>query len=214
MPARNGDLHGNAPDSSAAALVLVDVINDLEFEGGDELLRHAVPAAERIAALKARAREAGVPVIYANDNFGRWRSDFREVVEHCLRDDVRGRPVARLLRPDAEDYFVLKPKHSAFFATTLDTLLQYLGTRHMILAGIAGDVCVLFTASDAYMRDLHLHIPADCTASISEEENRRALAYMERVLGADTTPSAELDLEALAARTEDSPKAGAGEARG
>ena len=198
MPANNEDLHGNAPATSAAALLLVDVVNDLEFEGGEELLRHFRPAAERIAALKARARAAGVPVIYANDNFGRWRSDFREVVEHCLNDGVRGEETVRMLRPDDRDYFVLKPKHSAFFATTLDTLLQYLGTRHLVLAGVAGDVCVLFTANDAYMRDLHLHVPSDCLASESSEENRRALAYMERVLGADVSPSAELELEALA----------------
>ncbi|MBV9774804.1 MAG: cysteine hydrolase [Gemmatimonadetes bacterium] len=198
MPAHNADLHGNAPDTSATALVLVDMINDMEYEGGDALLVHALPAAERIAALKARAKAAGIPVIYANDNFGRWRSDFREVVEHCLRDGVRGQPVVEALRPDESDYFVLKPKHSAFFATTLDTLLQYLGTRHLVLTGIAGDTCVLFTASDAYMRDLHLHVPADCTASISAEENERALAYMKRVLNADVTPSTGLDVERLA----------------
>jgi nicotinamidase-related amidase len=167
MPAHNEDLHGNAPDTSATALVLVDMINDMEYEGGDALLPQALPAAERIAALKARARAAGIPVIYANDNFGRWRSDFREVVEHCLRDGVRGQPVVEALRPDESDYFVLKPKHSAFFATTLDTLLQYLGTRHLVLTGVAGDTCVLFTANDAYMRDLHLHVPADCTPTCS-----------------------------------------------
>lgn len=198
MPAHNEDLHGNAPDTSGVALMLVDVINDLEFEGGDALLENALPAAERMAALKARARAAGIPVIYANDNFGRWRSDFREVVEHCLNDGVRGEPVVRLLRPDENDYFVLKPKHSAFFATTLDTLLQYLGTRHLVLGGVAGDVCVLFTASDAYMRDLHVHVPSDCVASISSEENRKALDYMARVLHADVTPSTELELERLA----------------
>jgi nicotinamidase-related amidase len=197
MPAHNEDLHGNAPDTSAAALILIDVINDMEFEGGDSLMAHSMAAAERMAELKAKAKAAGIPVIYANDNFGRWRSDFREVVEHSLSDGVRGQPVVEILKPDDDDYFVLKPKHSAFFATTLDTLLQYLGTKHLILTGVAGDVCVLFTASDAYMRDLHVHVPSDCIASISDEENRKALDYMERVLGADITPSTELDIAAL-----------------
>jgi len=197
MPEKNHDLHGNAPDRSPVALVIVDMINDLEFPGAEVLAEGAVAAAERIAGLKRKAREAGVPVIYANDNFGRWRSDFREVVEHCLSDGVRGEPLARLLHPDPDDYFVLKPKHSAFFATTLETLLEYLGASRLVLTGISGDMCVLFTASDAYMRDFHLHVPADCTASACPEENRRALDYMRRVLAADTTPSAELDLEAL-----------------
>jgi nicotinamidase-related amidase len=197
MPARNQDLHGNVPDSSPVALVLVDVINDMEFEGGERLAEHALPAAERIAALKRQARELGVPVIYCNDNFGRWRSDFREVVEHVLKDGVRGAPIARLLKPDHDDYFVLKPKHSAFYATTLDTLLDYLGARHLVFCGFSGDICVLFTAGDAYMRDFRIHVPSDCSASISPDENRRALAYMRRNLRADTTPSTRLDLRKL-----------------
>jgi nicotinamidase-related amidase len=200
MPARNHDLHGNAPDTCAAALLLIDVINDLEFPGGRVLVKSAVPAAERIAALKRRARKAGIPVIYANDNFGRWRSDFAEVVEHCLRDGVRGRPLAELLAPEREDYFVLKPKHSAFFSTTLATLLEYLKVERLVLAGFTGDACVLISAVDAYMRDFEIFVPADCIASKSPAENRRALAYMARVLHADTRASARLNLAALRRR--------------
>src|SRR3954462_4425946 len=116
MPDRNEDLHGNAPDKAAVALLLIDVINDLEFPEGDQLLHFALPMARRVAALAQRARAAAVPVIYVNDNFGRWRSDFHAQVEHCLRDGVRGRPIAELLRPDKDDYFVLKPKHSGFYS--------------------------------------------------------------------------------------------------
>lgn len=123
----NSDLHGNAPDKSEIVLLLIDVINDLEFPGGEELLQSALPAAMNIARLKERARQANVPVIYANDNFGRWCSDFNRIVEHCLRNDVRGRPIVELLKPDDDDYFVLKPKHPGFFSTTLDPVLEYLG---------------------------------------------------------------------------------------
>lgn len=196
MPEKNHDLHGMVPDAAPVALLLIDVINAMEFEGGDELARAALPAARRLAELRRQARALGIPVIYANDNFGRWRSDFREVVEHAL-DDVPGRPIAELLKPDEDDYFVLKPKHSAFYATTLDVLLQYLGARHLVMGGFSGDVCVLFTAGDAYMRDLHVHVPSDCVASVHEEENRRALAYMRRVLEVRTAPSTALDLRAL-----------------
>src|SRR5581483_2339359 len=148
--------------------------------------------------LKRRAKEANVPVIYANDNFGRWRSDFTAQVEHCLRDGVRGQPVVELLRPDRDDYFVLKPKHSGFFSTTLDLLLEYLGVRAVVLTGVAGNICVLFTANDAYLRDLHLVVPSDCVASNSEEENRYALDQMRKVLKADIRPSTELSFQALA----------------
>jgi nicotinamidase-related amidase len=123
---KNDDLHGNAPDKSEIALLLIDVINDLEFEGGERLFQSALPAARHIARLKERAQQARVPVIYVNDNFGKWRSDFKRIVTHCLEADVRGRPIAELLRPDDDDYFVLKPKHSGFFSTTLDLLLKYL----------------------------------------------------------------------------------------
>jgi nicotinamidase-related amidase len=201
MPARNHSLHGNAPDRCEVALLLIDVINDLEFPTGKRLLKPALRAARRIAALRQRAREAGVPVIYANDNFGRWRSDFNEVVEHCLREDVTGRPIAELLVPDRDDYFVLKPKHSAFFATVLDTLLEYLQVKRVILAGFAADQCVLLTAADAYLRDLEICVPRDCTAAPSDADNRQALQYMARVLHADTGASVKLDLGKLAGRT-------------
>src|ERR1700754_1295783 len=153
MPANNEDLHGSVPENCTVALLIIDVINDMEFEGADGLVETAVPMAHRIAALKRRAKAAGIPAIYVNDNFGRWQSDFRRVVEHCLSDGVRGEEVARILEPEEDDYFVLKPKHSAFYATTLDVLLAHLGASTLILTGIAGNICVFFSANDAYMRD-------------------------------------------------------------
>lgn len=194
---RNSDLHGNAPDNSPVALLLIDVINDLEFEGGEELLRHALPAARRIAAFKQRCEKAGIPAIYVNDNFGKWQSDFKKLVSHCLNDNTRGREIVELLKPERDDYFVLKPKHSGFYSTTLDLLLKHLGADTLILAGFTADICILFTANDAYMRDYRLIIPSDCVASQDETENQRALKFMQRVLKADTRPSKKVDMAAL-----------------
>ena len=199
MAKPNPDLHGNAPDSSKVALLLVDVINPLDFDAADRLMGFALPAAARLRDLKRRAREAGVPVIYANDNFGRWRSDLSAVVERCLEPDCKGRPLAELLRPDDDDYFVLKPKHSAFFSTTLDLLLRYLGPETLVIGGFAGNICVLFTANDAYMRDLRLIVPADCVASNTAEDNEAALGQMKRVLKCDVGPSADIDFADLKA---------------
>jgi nicotinamidase-related amidase len=196
-PAKNEDLHGNVPESSPVALLLIDVINALDFEGSEALARQALPMASRLLALKQRARKAGIPAIYINDNFGRWQSDFRKVVEHCLEDGVPGREVARILQPADDDYFVLKPKHSAFFETTLHTLLTYLGARTLILTGMAGNICILFSANDAYMRDFGLVVPEDCVASNTVAENNYALEQMRRILRADTTPSTTLDLARL-----------------
>jgi nicotinamidase-related amidase len=200
QPARNPDLHGYVPERSPVALLLVDVINAMDFAGAAPLVRQAVRMAPRIAALKRRAKAAAIPVVYINDNFGRWQSDFRSVVAHCLRDGVPGEPVARLLQPDDDDYFVLKPKHSAFFQTTLDTLLAYLGTRTVILAGIAGNICILFSANDAYMRDYELLVPSDCCVSNTRRENDHALAQIAQVLKADVGPSTRIDLRALVRR--------------
>ena len=194
MPkSKNSDLHGNAPDNSSVALLLVDVINDLEFEGGEVLLSHALAAAQRIAALKESCVEAGIPSIYVNDNFGKWRSDFKALIAHCLEDKTRGQEIVELLKPQTHDYFVLKPKHSGFFSTTLDLLLEHLGVRTLILTGWSTDICILFTAGDAFMRDYKLVIPADCVASQDEEENQRVLKFMERVLEADIRPSDQIE---------------------
>jgi nicotinamidase-related amidase len=164
------------------------------FRKQNQLLRYARPMARKILRLKERAKKAGVPIIYVNDNFGRWQSDFRRQVQHCLRENSRGHEIVSLLKPEEDDYFVLKPKHSGFFSTTLDTLLRYLGSQTLIITGIAGNFCVLFTANDAYMRDYGLVIPSDCTASNSAAENREALNLMRKFLKADTRPSAKIRL--------------------
>jgi nicotinamidase-related amidase len=105
--------------------------------------------------------------------------------------------MVKLLQPEEEDYFILKPRHSAFYMTNLDVLLKYLGAETLILTGIAGDICVLFTANDAYMREFRLLVPADCVASEDVEHNQHALELMQRVLKADIQPSTTLDLQPL-----------------
>jgi nicotinamidase-related amidase len=185
------------PERAPVALLLLDVINDLEFPAGGRLLRHALPMARRLARFRARVRQAGIPVIYVNDNYGRWQSDFRRLTAHCRSGGVRGKPIADLLAPAADDYFVLKPKHSGFFSTALSVLLRYLGTRTLILTGMAGNICVLFTANDAYMRDFDLVVPSDCVASETPAENRRALRTMQTLLKADVAPSPRVRLGPL-----------------
>ena len=190
-------LHGSVPDSSETALLLIDVINDFDFPEADDLLRYAEPMAERVASLATRARDANVPMIYVNDNFGRWRSDFRSQVEYCKQRGGRGAKIVGLLRPGDQDYFVLKPKHSGFFSTTLDTLLEYLGVKTVILTGMAANICVLFTANDAFMRDLRLVVPIDCIASNTQELSAYAIEQMRTVLKADVRNSNELTTDSL-----------------
>lgn len=187
--------------AAGTALLLIDVINDLAFEGSEALVEQAEPMATRLARLKRRAAVAGLPVIYINDNFGQWRSDFRQTVAHCTKSTSPGRRVSQRLRPTPRDYFVLKPKHSAFFDTTLDTLLQALRIRRVILTGIAGNICVLFTANDAYMRDQKLYVPSDCIVSNTAADNDYALRQIETVLKGTVAPSTSLKFGKRARKT-------------
>ena len=186
------DLHGYVPDQGATCLLIIDMINPLTFEGAEQMLPAVSAAAERIAGLKKRIKAARLPVLYVNDNFGKWQSDFHKLVHRCLEGSCRGKAITQLLHPEDDDYFVLKPKHSGFYGTPLELLLQFLGAKKLICTGVAGNSCVLHTSADAHMRDFDLIVPADCIASASSEENQIALQHMNRMLKADIRPSDEI----------------------
>jgi nicotinamidase-related amidase len=194
---QNDDLHGNAPDRSPVVLLLVDVINDLDFPQNEELVRNSVELASHIRDLKRRCAQAGIPTIYVNDNRGKWRSDFAGVIEHSLRQNSPGRRMVKLLLPEPDDYIVLKPKHSAFYATPTETLLEYIGARIVILTGITTNACVMITASDIYVRDFKLFVPSDCVAALTDRDQRKALELMENNFGADTRAADQLNLSGL-----------------
>jgi nicotinamidase-related amidase len=186
--ATNGD--PSRVESAGVALLLIDVINPMDFEGAASLLPHAIRAAQNVARLRERANTARVPVIYVNDNFDRWHLGFRELVAKFVSDRVPGVPIIDLLPPKPErDYYVLKPAHSGFFRTGLEVLLRRIGAHTLVLTGFAGDICVLFTANDAYLRGFRVVVPRDCVASEREEDNAHALRQMARVLKADISPS-------------------------
>ena len=184
----------SAPHSSKIALLIIDMISDFEFKDGQRLFRNAMPAARNIVRLKKRADAARIPTIYVNDNFGQWRSDFRQLVGRCLDEPVRGQPIARMLAPADEDYFVLKPANSGFFSTPLRTLLQLIGVETLVLTGVTSNQCVLFTAADAYVRNYRLVVPTDCVAAINAKANNLALEYFQSVLKADVRTSSRIRL--------------------
>jgi nicotinamidase-related amidase len=171
---------------------LVDVINAFDFPGSGGLVRAAEKAAPKIEKLAERARNARIPVIYVNDNFGRWRSDFAATVEACMRPEQPGRRVTERLRPHPEDYFVLKPQHSGFYCTTLEPLLQHVEAKTLIIAGFATNLCVLFTANDAHMRGFDLVIPSDCTASNTAALTKAALGHVSIALSGRISPSTSI----------------------
>lgn len=191
------DLHGNVPDRSGAVLLLVDVINDLDFPQNEGLLKEAIPLGRRIRALKTRCAAAGIPAIYVNDNRGKWRSDMRQVLEWAQRDESPGRDFARYVLPEPEDYIVLKPKHSSFFATPLAILLEYIGAHTVILCGLTTNACVLISAGEVFVRDYRIYVPCDCVAGLTAEAQGKALALMHDNFSANTDASDKLDLNHL-----------------
>jgi nicotinamidase-related amidase len=189
MPSRN------VRHKSARALVLIDVINHFEFPDGKRILRHALTMAPHLARLKARARRAGIPSVYVNDNFGQWRSEMFRLIQYCLRPEASGRAFVEQLQPDEEDYFVLKPMHSAFYQTPLDLLLRHLGASSIILSGLATNSCILCTAHDANMRDFKIIVPPDCCAARTSREHKQALQHIGAMASAKVVASSSLRLE-------------------
>jgi nicotinamidase-related amidase len=173
---------------TGSALLIIDVINDFAFPGGDQLVKQMPPVARAIDALRSQADALQRPVIHVNDNFGRWRSNFDQVIEYCRRKGAPGVSIVERLRPRDTDYFVLKPGQSGFYQTPLPSLLEYLKVSGLVLTGVAGDQCVLSTAMDAHIRNLKLWVPEDATASLTPQRNRRALDYLSEVLGASIAP--------------------------
>ena len=191
------NLLGEQSAGHSTALLMIDVINDMEFDGGDRLLEFAEPMVAPLVQLKRRARHHRVPVIYVNDNFGMWRSDFAATFDNVCNRPCRGQAIADALRPDEEDFFVLKPKHSGFHYTPLPLLLTSLGVERLVLCGVAGNICVLFTANDAIMHGYEVVIPRDTLASESSEANDWALRQFRDVFGVQTPLSDEVRFDAV-----------------
>jgi nicotinamidase-related amidase len=162
-----------------SALLIVDMINAFDFEGAAALLDQSRRIGPRVVKLKTRAKAARAPVIYCNDNFGNWRSDFKAVLDACTREDKPARDLVQSVAPERSDYFILKPKHSAFYETPLESLLEDLKVRRLILCGIAGDGCIHSTATDAHIREFEVIVVRDGTASQTAARNRNALRHLD-----------------------------------
>ncbi|MGE7122611.1 isochorismatase family cysteine hydrolase [Peribacillus sp. NPDC046944] len=177
----------NRPDSPSIALLIIDMINDFNFDNGDMLLQHTKAIMKPIIELKRYMKENGYPIIYINDHYKLWQADYNKIIETCKNE--RNANLIERIKPEQDEFFLIKPKHSAFYGTALNTLLHQLHVKRLILTGIAGNICVLFTANDAYMREYELWVPEDCIASASKDDNYYALTMMNHVLRASTKKS-------------------------
>ena len=175
------------------ALVILDMITEMDFAEAPSMRRDVDKIARTILKLRDAADKARLPVIYVNDNFGEWHSERYRLVERALASEAAHEAVARLAPRDG-DYFIIKPQFSGFYATNLPVLLPKLGVDRLVLTGMAADICVLFTAADAHMRDYQLWIPEDAVAAQNHERRRWALEIMKQSMGAEVRSTAELQL--------------------
>jgi len=193
MPDNTTSVHATR-DESGTALLIIDMVSCWSFPDADKVLAAAEDVTPRIVALKARCKDAGVPVIYANDNDGRWRSDWQALMHDALDAGGAGARIATQLTPSGDDYFVLKPMHSAFFSTPLHLLLQHLKVRRVVLTGVTSDQCVLGTASDAKMRGYEVCVPCDAVATQTPERAQAALLHFQDVMRLPTPRAEDLRL--------------------
>lgn len=208
MTGRDGNAAGiKAPTRASVGLLIVDMINPLDFEGGEVLRPKAHAVASAALHLRADADRLGIPTIYVNDNYGQWHSERSRIVEACLRPDSPGREVVRRIAPRDDDYFVIKPQVSGFYATNLPVMLPKLGVSRLVLTGIVADICILFTAADAHMREYDLWVPADAVASEDDQRKRWALDTLAKTMDAEVRPTSEMTLAAWADRADDDRRA-------
>lgn len=183
------------PSPVPVALLLIDVLTTFQFPDGDAICKGALGIRDALVRLKARARKLNIPVLYVNDNFGDWRSEKEVLMGRCL--EAKGAQFVRPLLPDSEDYFVLKPMHSAFYMTPLEVLLEHLQVETLILTGLTSNSCITVTAHDANMRGFEIFVPSDCSCARNAQEHTQALAQLEAMAGVKLTRSTSLKLQNL-----------------
>ncbi|MFD5421238.1 cysteine hydrolase family protein [Streptomyces sp. NPDC127069] len=178
-----------------AALIVIDMLNTYEHEDADVLVRSVREALPGIGALLGRARDAGAPVVYVNDNFGLWRSHHGEILEAALAG--RYRDLVEPVAPDEESLFVVKARHSVFYETPLAYLLGQLGVRRVVLCGQVTEQCVLYSALDAHIRHLDVVVALDAVAHIDAGLAEAALRMMERNMAAELLRSGEITFDGV-----------------
>ncbi len=178
------------------AVLLIDFINTMDFEGAEPLRTSAMAAVDPVLRLREEADALEAPMVYVNDNYGLWNAERSTIVEHCSKEEGPARALIERLGPRPDDFFIIKPALSGFYATSLPVLLPKLGVSRLVLTGVAADICVLFTAADAHMRDYDLWVPSDAVGSEGGERTAWALDIMRKSMGAETRPTTELSIEA------------------
>ena len=163
------------------ALLLVDVVNDFRHEDGEALLTSLRTRQPRLVQALARAR-GSIPVVYANDDWGRWDGNAPRMVGDAIAQGLGGELVAEIAPRDTEP-FVLKPRYSAFDSTPLEILLGSLEIERLLLAGMATEMCVTQTAIAGRELGYKVTVLAGACACVDDRLEQIALEYLGDVVG-------------------------------
>ncbi|MDX6625477.1 MAG: hypothetical protein QOE56_466 [Solirubrobacterales bacterium] len=182
---------GRNSQQNGTALVVVDMLNPYDHPEAAQLAEHVAEALPGIEMLLDRAKEEEVPIVYVNDNYGDWNSSAEELAEKA-KQGAHPELVEPVLPGSDRHSFVIKARHSIFYGTPLEYLLEQMEVGRLVLCGQVTEQCILYSALDAYVRHFELAIPTDAVAAIYDHLAEAALEMMERNLSAELRRAGEI----------------------
>jgi nicotinamidase-related amidase len=172
------------------ALIVIDMLSPYDHEDAEALAESAKEAVPRISELLDRAAgDEDTMIVFVNDNFEHWDRQRDDLVRAAL--DGRHPELIEPLKPPADAPFFMKGRHSIFYQTSVDHLLQVEGVKRLVLTGQVTEQCIQYSALDAYMRGYEVHVPRDAVAHINTEWADAVFGMLEKNMHADLTPVRE-----------------------
>lgn len=193
-------MNADSPDDNRAplgrgertAVLVIDMLTDYDHPDGDALRASAASIVPVIAGLRDRAREQDVPVVWINDNHGEWAEDREGLIASARRG--AGAALIDPIAPHEGAPFLFKARHSVFFGSPLEYLLELEGIGRLVLAGQVTEQCILYSALDAYIRHFQVVVPRDAVAHIDPDLAEASLRLMERNMRAQVVDAADVEL--------------------
>jgi ureidoacrylate peracid hydrolase len=177
------------------ALLVVDMNRPFVDDGRPLSSPNARAVLPRIRELVEAFRAANRPVLWivqghhsvAHDRGGRLASWWPSPIMEGTTDVE----LAQGLAARGDEKIILKRRYSGFYQTDLELTLRCLGIEQVVICGVLSHVCPLFTAADAFSRDLCVFYPPDATASLNRELHLSALRIVAGWLG-HVTPARQI----------------------
>jgi nicotinamidase-related amidase len=172
------------------ALIVIDMLNPYDHEDAEKLVASVEEQLPQMVELRDRAARAGDTLtIHVNDNLEQWAFMREDLVRKAL--DGRRPDLVEPLLPDPSAPFIAKGRHSIFYQTSVDHLLQVEQVQRLVLCGQVTEQCIQYSALDAYMRGYEVSVPVDAVAHIEPDWARAAIAMMAKNMHADVTSVAD-----------------------